>query len=148
VLQFGMHAMIVAGKDKWPHLRFRSSPFKPPKFEVSRTPKENDQPYIFMTPRGPFRESGKPIIFTADGDLVFVDQSHSYAADFKLQTYKGGPTLTLWDGCQLVLLVRDMGTERASCLTSHIAIPSSILMSTSTPWLIIRPVIRISTTIR
>jgi hypothetical protein len=98
VLPFEKHAVIVAGKDKWPQLRFRSSPLKPPKFEVPQKPKESDQPYIFTTPRGPFRESGKPVIFTADGDLVFVDPSHSHAADFKVQPYNDGPALTLWDG--------------------------------------------------
>lgn len=72
---------------KWPHLEFRSSLLRPPQLEVTGKASDNGGRYLFMTPKGPHRESGKPIIYTLDGDLVFVDETYKHTSDFKPQMF-------------------------------------------------------------
>lgn len=78
----------------WPYFEFNSSELKPPQLRITGNVSENAGKYLFLTPRGPHRETSKPIIYTLEGDLVFVDESHEDASDFKPQTYLNETHLT------------------------------------------------------
>lgn len=84
--------------DKWPHLEFKSSSLRPPQLKISGKASEQGGNHLFMTPKGPHRESSKPAIYSLDGDLVFIDESHEHASDFKPQTYKNEQYLTFSHG--------------------------------------------------
>ena len=79
---------------KWPHLEFKSSPLRPPQLNITGKASANAGKYIFMTPKGPHRESGKPAIYTLEGDLVFIDEAHEHTSDLKPQTFRNEKYLT------------------------------------------------------
>ena len=82
----------------WPHLEFKSSPLRPPQLNITGKASVNAGKYLFMTPKGPHRESGKPAIYTLDGDLVFIDETHEHTSDFKPQTFRNEKHLTFSHG--------------------------------------------------
>jgi hypothetical protein len=97
VHSFEPHSQLghVEEKDgKWPHLEFKSSSLRPPRLKATGKASEGAGNYIFMTPKGPHRESSKPAIYTLDGDLVFIDETHEHTSDFKPQTYQDQRYLT------------------------------------------------------
>jgi hypothetical protein len=79
---------------KWSHLEFKSSPLRPPQLNIAGKASENAGDYLFMTPKGSHRESGKPAIYTLEGDLVFIDESHEHTSDFKPQLFGNEKHLT------------------------------------------------------
>ena len=101
VNSFEPHRLVI-GKERdsgsWPHLQFKSSPIRPPQLDVIGKATENAGNYLFMTPRGPHRENSKPVIYTTEGDLVYVDQGHDSTSDFKPQTYRNATHLTFSHG--------------------------------------------------
>ena len=80
--------------NEWACLEFKSSPLRPPKLKLVGEAAEGGGRYLFMTPKGPHRETGKPVIYTLDGDLVFVDETHKHTSDLKPQTYQDEDHLT------------------------------------------------------
>jgi hypothetical protein len=101
VHSFEPHSQLghVEEKDgKWPHLEFKSSLLRPPRLKATGKASEGAGKYIFMTPKGPHRESSKPAIYTSDGDLVFIDETHEHTSDFKPQTYQDQRYLTFSHG--------------------------------------------------
>lgn len=84
----------VKDPGKRPHLEFKSSPLRPPQLNITGKASENAGDHLFMTPKGPHRESGKPAIYTLEGDLVFIDESHEHTSDFKPQTFRNDRYLT------------------------------------------------------
>ncbi|KAM0703620.1 hypothetical protein Q7P35_009559 [Cladosporium inversicolor] len=79
---------------KWPYLEFKSSPLRPPLLNITGKASANAGKYLFMTPKGPHRESGKPAIYTLEGDPVFSDETHGHTSDFKPQTFRNEKYLT------------------------------------------------------
>ena len=79
---------------QWPHFEFKSSPLRPPKLNITGNASGNAGNYFFMTPKGPNRETSKPAIYTLDGDLVFIDETHEHASDFKPQIFRNERHLT------------------------------------------------------
>lgn len=108
VLQFGQPRLVTVHSfephfqlshdekepGEWPHLEFKSSPLRPPQLNITGKASENAGNYLFMTPKGHHRENGKPAIYTLEGDLVFIDESHQHASDFKPQTFQDDRYLT------------------------------------------------------
>lgn len=82
----------------WPHLEFKSSLLRPPQLNIAGKASENAGRYLFTTPKGPHRETSRPIIYTLEGDLVFVDETHEHTSDFKLQTFRNQRYLTFSHG--------------------------------------------------
>jgi hypothetical protein len=83
---------------KWPYLDFKSPPLRPPQLNITGKVSANAGNYLFMTPKGPHRETSKPAIYTLDGDLVFIDETHEHTSDFKPQTFHGERYLTFSHG--------------------------------------------------
>lgn len=83
---------------EWPHLVFKSSQLRPPALRTTGKPSDQAGQYLFMTPKGPHRESSKPVVYTLDGDLVFVDERHDHVSDLKPQTYRNDACLTFSHG--------------------------------------------------
>jgi hypothetical protein len=83
VHSFEPHSQIdhVEGKDgEWPHLEFKSAPLRPPQLKATGKASQGAGDYLFMTPKGPHRESSRPAIYTLDGDLVFIDETHEHTS--------------------------------------------------------------------
>jgi hypothetical protein len=101
VHSFESHPRVIdADRDpgSWPHLQFKSSLLQHPQLEITGKASENAGKYLFMTPRGPHRENSRPVIYTTDGDLVFVEVRHDSTSDFKPQTYRNETHLTFSHG--------------------------------------------------
>lgn len=82
----------------WHHLEFKSSPLRPAQLNVTGKASANAGKNLFMTPKGPHRESGKPAVYTLEGDLVFIDETHQHTSDFKPQTFRNEKYLTFLYG--------------------------------------------------
>ena len=79
---------------KWPHLEFKSSSLRPPQLNITGKASATAGKYLFMTPKGSHKESGKPAIYTLEGDLVFIDEMHEHTSDFKTQNFRDERYLT------------------------------------------------------
>lgn len=79
---------------KWPHLKFKSSSLRPHQLNITGKASANAGEYLFMTPKGSHKESGKPAIYTLEGDLVFIDEMHEHTSDFKPQNFRDERYLT------------------------------------------------------
>jgi hypothetical protein len=90
------HSKKHAGE--WPHLEFKSSPLRPPQLNITGKASGNAGNYLFMTPKGPHRETSKPAIYTMEGDLVFIDETREHTSDFKPQSFRGRKYLTFSHG--------------------------------------------------
>lgn len=99
-LEFAEPHAVIGHKDEdgWPHLEFKSSSLQPPKLEINGEASENAGIYLFMTPKGPHKENGRPAIYTLEGDLVFIDETHDHTSDFKPQTHQDERRLTFSHG--------------------------------------------------
>ncbi|MGB3632446.1 MAG: arylsulfotransferase family protein, partial [Rubrobacteraceae bacterium] len=80
---------------------FRSRPdLSPPTIEVSTPPNNTAPGYIFIAPKEAEGQYGA-MIADEQGRMVWfkpVDREGDYGMDCKVQTYKGEPVLTFWEG--------------------------------------------------
>ncbi len=80
---------------------FRSRPdLRPPTIEVSMPPRATAPGHIFIAPKEAEGQYG-PMIVDEQGRMSWfkpVDNKGDYAMDCKIQTYKGEPVLTFWEG--------------------------------------------------
>lgn len=98
---YGPHFQLGNGEDstsEWPHLEYKSSPLRPPQLNTTGEPSKDGGQYLFMTPKGPHRETSKPAVYTLAGDLVFIDTTHKRTSDFKPQIYNDKKILTFSHG--------------------------------------------------
>jgi hypothetical protein len=81
-------------------LEFRSAPeLRPPAVEVSTPARETEDGYIFVAPKKGEAQFG-PMILDDSGELVWFKPlpEGDRATDLKVQTYRGEPVLTWWEG--------------------------------------------------
>ncbi|HET8929222.1 MAG TPA: arylsulfotransferase family protein, partial [Acidimicrobiales bacterium] len=79
---------------------FASEPgLEPPVLDVTKANPNADEGYYFMGPKSATIDGG-PMITNGDGNLVWYQQvsGDDMVADFRVQTYKGEPVLTWWEG--------------------------------------------------
>jgi arylsulfotransferase ASST len=103
VLAAGATVLLLAGcggHAQLPTLRFKSRPdLKPPPVTVLKDADDSAPGYIFLSPKKGAPQKG-PEIVEPDGQPVWFDPvaPADQATDFRVQTYRGKPVLTWWEG--------------------------------------------------
>jgi hypothetical protein len=86
------------GKKPPPTLHFKSEPeLRPPVVTVLKDTRAAAPGYIFIAPKMDAPQYG-PEILDDQGQPVWFDPIAAEAADFRVQTYRGKPVLTWWQG--------------------------------------------------
>jgi len=76
---------------------FRSHPeLSPPAIEITAQAHDTAPGYIFIAPKKGAGQDG-PMIVDDQGQLVWFSNNR-YATDFRVQSYRGEPVLTWWEG--------------------------------------------------
>ena len=83
----------------WPYQSYKSSPFNPPHFEITRNGQPLAPGLLFVSPENmtPLKKAKDvaPLIMTDDGQLVWNGPSQN-ATNLRVTTYQGAPILTFW----------------------------------------------------
>ena len=81
---------------------FRSRPdLRPPVITVSTPPRDTAPGYVFIAPKKSLEGQYGSMVLDEQGRMVWfkpVDNEGHYPMDCKVQTYKGEPVLTFWEG--------------------------------------------------
>ncbi|MDI1484929.1 MAG: hypothetical protein OHK93_000063 [Ramalina farinacea] len=89
----------------WAYQSYNSSPFNPPKLQITRNGQPLAPGLLFLspenvTPLGAAKDVA-PLIMTDDGELVWNGPKLN-ATDFRATTYQGAPILIFWSGIRTV----------------------------------------------
>lgn len=96
------HVVVNDSNTKfWPYQKYRSSPFNPPEFEITRNGKPLAPGYVFITPENfspvPAAKDLSPLIVTDAGQLVW-NAPIVNATNFRVASLNGKDVLTYWTG--------------------------------------------------
>ncbi|KAF7554909.1 hypothetical protein G7Z17_g2555 [Cylindrodendrum hubeiense] len=87
--------------DIWPYRVYKSSPFTPPYFEITKNGGDIAEGYLFFTPKTRGEKGAQqslPVIMTSNNDLVYCLDTGTNFNDFRVQSVDGKPYLTGWQG--------------------------------------------------
>lgn len=80
----------------WPFQSFRTVGFHPPDLKITK-PGDLTEVYLFLAPSGALEYDVAPLVMTDKNEPIWQGPS-GQAFNFGVQTYKGNPVLTYWNG--------------------------------------------------
>ncbi|CAG8275237.1 unnamed protein product [Penicillium olsonii] len=80
----------------WPLQSFKSSPIQAPFLNVTKMD-QTEPGYLFFSPHDKLRETGHPVIYSDDGQLVWQGNPGNYSA-VQPQMLNGEPVIAYWSG--------------------------------------------------
>ena len=95
------HQVVNDSGEVWPYQTYKSSPFNPPKLEITTDGRPRAPGLLFFTPNDNTRveatKNAAPLIMTESGQLVWQGPGAD-AANLRVASYEGGAILTYWSG--------------------------------------------------
>lgn len=88
-------ALSLTAVKAWPSQSFKSVPFAPPVFNITKSGQPLAPGFLFITTTGPPYPAS--IIITDDGELVWSSETGAFF-DLNVQTLDSKPVLTYWNG--------------------------------------------------